>query len=77
MKGGDRITKDSDNEQAGAASISLFITRAQKAKLRERGFADEQIRNMLPAEAHHILGLDSADASKVRRTGKPTSVSQS
>ena len=65
IKSGDRINKDSHSEQAGVAgtSISLFITQAQRAKLRECGFPDEQIRNMLPAEAHKILGLDS----KVRR----------
>jgi hypothetical protein len=62
IKSGDRINKAApDSEQAGVAStsISLIITQAQKAKLRECGFADEQIRNMLPAEAHKILGLDS------------------
>src|SRR5271155_1379024 len=36
--------------------IPLFITQAQKRALRERGFADEEIRNMTPIEAHKLLG---------------------
>lgn len=39
------------------AGVSLMITRRQKADLRERGYTDEQIRNMTPNEAHRILGL--------------------
>lgn len=36
--------------------ISLLITRAQKAALRERGFSEETIRHMKPEEAHsHLL----------------------
>jgi hypothetical protein len=39
--------------------ISLFITQAQKAKLRQLGIADAEIRDMKPHEAHRILGLAS------------------
>jgi hypothetical protein len=37
--------------------VSLFITRAQKAMLRERGFDDEAIRHMTPEDAHRHLRL--------------------
>ena len=39
------------------AWVSLMITRQQKADLRERGYSDEQIRDMKPEEAHKVLGL--------------------
>ena len=45
------------------AKISFFITRAQKAQLRERGYSNEQIAHMKPAEAHKILGLDLSDSA--------------
>lgn len=41
------------------AGVSLFITQAQKSKLRQLGLAEEQIRVMKPSEAHRILGLAS------------------
>jgi hypothetical protein len=34
-----------------------MITRQQKADLRDRGYSDEQIRDMKPEEAHKALGL--------------------
>jgi hypothetical protein len=34
-----------------------MITQQQKTDLRERGYSDEQIRDMKPEEAHRILGL--------------------
>jgi hypothetical protein len=37
--------------------ISYMITHAEKARLREQGYSDEQIAKMKPAEAHRILGL--------------------
>ena len=40
------------------AQVSFFITKAQKAKLREIGYSDGQIEQMKPAEAHRILGLE-------------------
>jgi hypothetical protein len=42
---------------ATQASVSLLITQEQKAALRQRGFSDEQIREMKPADAHRTLGL--------------------
>ena len=39
------------------AGFSLMITWRQKADLRERGYTDEQIRDMTPNEAHNVLGL--------------------
>jgi hypothetical protein len=43
--------------KAPLAGFSLMITRRQKADLRERGYTDEQIRDMTPHEAHRVLGL--------------------
>jgi hypothetical protein len=40
------------------AQVSFFITQAQKAQLREKGYSDDQIAQMKPAEAHRILGLE-------------------
>ena len=40
-----------------APAVSLMITRRQKDRLRELGFAEEAIREMTPAEAHAHLGL--------------------
>ena len=40
------------------AKVSFFITQAQKVELRERGYSDDQIAQMKPAEAHQILGLE-------------------
>ena len=39
------------------AGFSLMITQRQKADLRERGYTDEQVRDMTPNEAHRVLGL--------------------
>ena len=40
--------------------VSLIITQAQRAVLRERGHSDEAIRTMTPAEAHRHLGMVSS-----------------
>ncbi len=45
--------------QAGTPApqpISLIITRAQRVQLRERGYSDEAIHAMTPAQAHGYLG---------------------
>jgi hypothetical protein len=54
------LNADPTNEapSSPSAQISFFITQAQKALLRERGYSDDQIAKMKPAEAHRILGLD-------------------
>jgi hypothetical protein len=46
-----------DQGSAAQASVSFLITQEQKAALRERGFTDDQIRDMKPADAHRTLGL--------------------
>ena len=40
--------------------VSLIITQAQRSLLRERGYSDEAIRSMTPAEAHRHLGMVSS-----------------
>lgn len=37
--------------------VSFFVTQAQKVQLRERGYTEDQIRDMKPEEAHRELGL--------------------
>jgi len=39
------------------AHVSFFVTKAQKAQLQERGYTEDQIAKMKPAEAHKILGI--------------------
>jgi hypothetical protein len=41
----------------GETGMSFFITKAQKAELRRRGYSEEQIREMKPEDAHRALGL--------------------
>lgn len=48
------------NERPGAkptVGVSLMITQSQKARLREMGVSEDEIRNMAPAEAHKRLDL--------------------
>jgi hypothetical protein len=60
------VPSGSNLEDTSAASpsspsevqVSFFITKAQKAQLREKGYSDDQIAQMKPAEAHRILGLE-------------------
>jgi len=49
-------------DAGGSAPVSLMITRAQRAMLREIGYSDDDIRTMTPAEAHRNLGLTSASS---------------
>jgi hypothetical protein len=39
------------------AQVSFMITKAQRSKLKEMGYTDDQIDEMKPAEAHSILGI--------------------
>jgi hypothetical protein len=39
--------------------ISFIITKAQKTELQQRGYTEEQIREMKPEDAHRALGLIS------------------
>jgi hypothetical protein len=45
--------------QEAETGMSFIITKAQKAELRRRGYTEEQIREMTPADAHRALGLIS------------------
>ena len=47
-----------EHKEAGTG-VSFIITKAQKAELRERGYNEEQIREMKPEDAHRALGLIS------------------
>ncbi len=53
------VEPSGDKKQDVARGLSLFITQAQKSKLRQLGIADAEIRNMKPHEAHRILGIAS------------------
>ena len=39
------------------AQVPFMITRSQKEALRNKGFNDDQISNMTPAQAHRLLGV--------------------
>ena len=43
--------------EAKEMELSFFVTQAQKAQLRERGYSDDDIALMIPTVAHRILGL--------------------
>ena len=45
--------------QEAETGMSFIITNAQKAELRQRGYSEEQIRQMKPEDAHRALGLIS------------------
>jgi hypothetical protein len=53
--------KSDESSEPATASVSFFITNRQKTMLREKGYNDEQISKMKPAEAHTILGLTTDD----------------
>jgi hypothetical protein len=58
---GEAAGKSGNVEDAGdvenADGVSLLITQAQRAALREMGHQEDEIRNMKPDEAHRILGV--------------------
>ena len=45
-----------DGKQEPQQGISFFITKAQRADLRARGYNDAAIDKMMPGDAHKILG---------------------
>jgi cytoskeletal protein CcmA (bactofilin family) len=57
------MPRDNPNPRSDRASdaketeLSFFITQAQNAELRERGYSDNDIALMIPTVAHRILGL--------------------
>jgi cytoskeletal protein CcmA (bactofilin family) len=57
MPGGRTIPPQPEPQETKVTRVSVFITEAHKAELRERGYSDEEIALMIPAVAHHILGL--------------------
>ena len=46
-----------DATLANKVQVSFFITNSQKTQLRDRGYSDDEIAKMIPAEAHRILGI--------------------
>jgi PncC family amidohydrolase len=44
-------------DEAQSGSVSLMITRRQRAQLLELGYTDDAVREMTPAEAHNHLGI--------------------
>jgi cytoskeletal protein CcmA (bactofilin family) len=47
----------SESNETKETRVSFFITQAQRAELRERGYSDDDIAQMKPADAHRILGV--------------------
>ena len=54
-----RVFDASMTPHEAETGMSFFITKAQKAELRRRGYSEEQIREMKPEDAHRALGLIS------------------
>lgn len=52
-----RVFDASTTPHEAETGMSFFITKAQKAELRRRGYSEEQIREMKPEDAHRALGL--------------------
>jgi hypothetical protein len=52
-----RVFDASMTPHEAETGMSFFITKAQKAELRRRGYSEEQIREMKPKDAHRALGL--------------------
>ena len=50
--------------------LSFFVTQAQKAELRERGYSDDDIAQMKPADAHNILGLHGSSVEPPGSTAR-------
>jgi cytoskeletal protein CcmA (bactofilin family) len=46
-----------ESHETKPAAVSFFITQGQRVELRERGYSDDDIAQMKPADAHNILGL--------------------
>jgi cytoskeletal protein CcmA (bactofilin family) len=47
----------SESHEVKETELSFFITQAQRAELRQRGYSDNDIAQMSPADAYRILGL--------------------
>ena len=61
VKAGDHVKRVFEGSMAPhketETGISFIITKSQKAELRQRGYTEEQIREMTPEDAHRVLGL--------------------
>src|SRR5215469_1862442 len=57
MPAGAISSLESESHEAKEAGVGFLITQAQKMELRERGYSDVDIAQMIPAVAHQILGL--------------------
>ena len=57
MPRGPTTSPQSESRETKETGSSSFITRAQRAELRERGYSDDDIAQMIPAVAHRILGV--------------------
>jgi hypothetical protein len=54
---GGQVVEASMERRINDEGVSFFVTQAQKVQLRERGYTEDQIRDMKPEEAHRELGL--------------------
>jgi cytoskeletal protein CcmA (bactofilin family) len=52
-----RSSPQLESHETNETRVSFFITQTQRAELRERGYSDDDIAQMKPADAHRILGL--------------------
>ena len=57
-----RARQPSDEPSSDNVPISLMITKRQRVELERRGFSDDAIRDMRPADAHGHLGLQAGVA---------------
>lgn len=64
--------RSSGTEENKVASVKAFITRADEAELRNRGYSEDQIYKMKPDEAQRIL--ESQTAKPAETTKEPPSM---
>ncbi len=57
MPAGATNSANLETEEMEESGMSFLITQEQRAKLRERGYSDDDIAEMIPAVAHRILGV--------------------
>jgi hypothetical protein len=62
---------ESADAPASMDGIPFMITQAMKAKLRDRGYSDDQISNLTPEQAHAILGTPPPIAG-IEKGRRPT-----
>jgi cytoskeletal protein CcmA (bactofilin family) len=57
MPRGPTSSIESESQEPKDTGTSFLITEAQRAELRECGYADDDIAQMIPSVAHRILGV--------------------